>query len=90
MQIGILLSGSLLGACETAILECSVSRDEYRETRCLPDWMSCDPEQREQLKEVVVGKVLPSTSAVGMRKISTPLGVTKDTASLLRELVLTF
>ena len=80
-NLNLLFSGSLLGACETAVLERSVSRDEYKETRCLPDWMSCDPEQREQLKEVVVSKVLPSTSAVGMRKISTPLGVTKDTAS---------
>ena len=74
----IAFSGSLLGACETAVLERSLSRDEYRETRSLPDWMSCDPEQREQLKEVVVGKVLPSTSAVGMRKLS-QLSATKDT-----------
>ena len=66
-------SGSLLGACETTVLERSVSREEYKETRSLPDWMSCDPDQREQLREVVVGKVLPSSSAMGMRKITSQL-----------------
>ena len=74
------LAGSLLGACETAVLERSVSREEYKETRSLPDWMSCDSKQQENLKEVVVGKLLSSSSSHSARKLPSHSALFKDTS----------
>lgn len=66
-------SASIFGASEHAVLERAVTRERYREHKQLPEWMSCDPDQREQLRPVPTRKLLPSapgsirTASVGRR-----------------------
>ena len=42
-------SASIFGSQEKAVLERAVTMDSFLETNQLPDWMSCDPAQREEL-----------------------------------------
>ena len=39
----------IFGSQEKAVLECAVTMDSFIETNQLPDWMSCDPAQCEEL-----------------------------------------
>ena len=59
--------GSIFGSSEMAVLERAMSRDKFKELRQLPDWTSCDPEQREHLRVVPTRKLLPAapTSSFG-------------------------
>ena len=42
-------TASIFGSQEKAVLERAVTMDSFLETNQLPDWMSCDPAQREEL-----------------------------------------
>ena len=42
-------AASIFGSQEKAVLERAVTMDSFLETNQLPDWMSCDPAQREEL-----------------------------------------
>ena len=44
-----LFAASIFGSQEKAVLERAVTMDSFLETNQLPDWMSCDPAQREEL-----------------------------------------
>ena len=71
----IIIVGSILGAIEVAVLERSVSKDEFKQKGSLPEWMSCNPEQWESLRSVLTRK-LPTSSSQHRRttpKISASL-----------------
>lgn len=62
------LGGSIFGSSEVAVLERAVTRDTFRELAQLPDWTSCDPEQREQLRAVPTRKLLPAAPSSSLMK----------------------
>ena len=43
------IAASIFGSQEKAVLERAVTMDRFLETNQLPDWMLCDPAQREEL-----------------------------------------
>ena len=67
----VLLIGSIFGSSEVAVMERAVHRDKFKELKQLPDWMSCDPEQREQLRVVSTRKMLPSAPGGSFAKTAT-------------------
>ena len=52
--------GSIFGSSEVAVLERAVPRDKFKETKKLPEWVSCDSDQREHLRSLPARKLLPS------------------------------
>ncbi len=64
---------SIFGSSEIAMMERAITKDKFKELKQLPEWMSCDPEQQEQLKTVSLRKMLPSApSALTRRMVSQP------------------
>ncbi|XP_064403318.1 actin-related protein 10-like [Halichondria panicea] len=64
---------SIFGSSEIAMMERAITKDKFKELKQLPEWMSCDPEQQEQLKTVSLRKMLPSApSALTRRMASQP------------------
>ena len=45
-----------------------MARDKFKELRQLPDWTSCDPEQREQLRVVPTRKLLPAAPSSSLAR----------------------
>ena len=62
-SIVLLSSGSIFGVSEVAVLERAIPRDKFLQTKKLPDWTSCDPDQRECFRVVPTRKLLPSLPA---------------------------
>ena len=56
-------TGSIFGNFETAVLERSVSKEDFKQKGCLPEWMSCDSEHWETIKNISVRR--PLMSSVG-------------------------
>ena len=75
-------AASLLGACETSLLERSVSREDFKENPVLPDWMSSDPQDWECLRTVPVRKAPPMTSS--RRTLPSTTAVSGGSPRLLR------
>jgi len=63
-------SGSIFGSSEVAVLERAMTRDRFKEHRQLPDWTSCDPEQREQLRLLPTRKLLPAAPTIITKQTS--------------------
>ena len=64
------LTGCIFGSSEIAVMERAVTRDRFRETKQLPNWTSCDPNQREHLRVVPTRKLLPSAPTYSRSSVS--------------------
>ena len=67
----IVKTGSIFGSQEKAVLERAVTMDSFLETSQLPDWMSCDPDQREKLHLSLPVKKSTTLSAGGSPRRTT-------------------
>ncbi len=65
---------SIFGSSEMAMMERAVTKDKFKELKKLPEWMSCDPEQQEQLKTVSLRKMLPSAPSALTRRLTSQPG----------------
>jgi len=52
------------------VLERAITKDKFKELGQLPDWTSCDPEQREQLRIVPTRKLLPAAPSSLVKQTS--------------------
>ena len=59
-------------------MERAITRDRFKETKQLPNWTSCDPTQREQLRLVPTRKLLPSAPASSYSRSTLSIQGTKN------------
>ena len=89
MYCGSPSSGSVFGSQEKAVLERAVTPESFQENKQLPDWMSPDPKQREELHLSLPGKKTLSTGSLGPRRVSpSPSSSVKSKEAYLLEKIL--